>query len=382
MTRGKWLRTGSIAALLLGLAFTTGTAQAKFSTERPGSILIFPKVVNAAGRDSIIQVTNTSNVVRRVRCFYVNGAPRNPYLPADPLRNPASCQVTDFEITLTRQQPTHWQASVGRAVDSNDSDVQGRGIDPGLVPPVPPGFTGGLVCAEVDDAGAPVAGNALKGEVTIGAAASGDVSKYNGITVEGLNPGADLTLALDNVEYNACPAGLLMNFEGEGGSDAVVDSLGGGSSQVNSNLVLMPCGMDFLTGTSKSVAAQFLVRNEFEEALSGSESLISCWASLNLDANGLESFLVQTMGSDYGFATITPVESGGNGVGLIGVLSTRRADGTTGASGTSASNLLFSGNEAGQCADGSPCAVDGDCASGACTGVTNAPGATILLRGF
>lgn len=380
MMRVKSLQARNVFAILAGLALTAGTAHAKFSTERPGSILIFPKVVNAAGRDSTIQITNTSNVVRYAHCFYVNGAPRNPNLPPNAVTNPPIWQVTDFDITLTRQQPTHWLGSAGRAVDPTDP-VQG--LDPGLVPPLPPGFTGELVCAEVDETGVyPVAGNALKGEATISAGASGDVIKYNGIAVQGLNPDGDLTLALNDVEYSACPAGLHYNFQAEGGSDSVVDSLGSGASLVNSNLVLVPCAANFETMAPVSVTVAFNVRNEFEENFSAS-TRVDCWGSFNFDASSAlgGAFGFDSLLTDYGYARITPTGVG-NGVGVIGVASTRRADANTGASGTSASNLFFMGNDGGSCADGTPCGTDSDCASGTCAGVTNLPGANIVLRGF
>ena len=86
-------------------------------------------------------------------------------------------QEVDFDIFLTKQQPTHWQASLGRLPNPSDQpcdrntgnyDCDGAGLDPGRVPPVASfPFQGELRCIEVDQSGAPISGNHLKGEGTI-----------------------------------------------------------------------------------------------------------------------------------------------------------------------------------------------------------------------
>ena len=68
-----------LAALVgLGLAFTARPAAARVTTEQSASILVFPKVIADGTRDTIIQITNTSNNMRHAHCFYVNGALTNP----------------------------------------------------------------------------------------------------------------------------------------------------------------------------------------------------------------------------------------------------------------------------------------------------------------
>ena len=92
---------------------------------------------------------------------------------------------------LTRQQPTHWAASQGRAVnplDNNPGGQPGSGLDPGLVPPVPPGFTGFLICVETLVDGTPASMNSLIGVATVGQvnddpAATNNVSKYNAVAI-------------------------------------------------------------------------------------------------------------------------------------------------------------------------------------------------------
>src|SRR6266404_6040662 len=132
MTRG---RTGGICGVLaLAIMITASAASADVTTERTGSILILPKIVADGTRDTVIQITNTSNSLVHAHCFYLNGAPVNG--PG----TPSLWQETDFFIWLTRQQPTHWIASRGRTVNPNDPPgSDGAGLDPGLVPPTAPG---------------------------------------------------------------------------------------------------------------------------------------------------------------------------------------------------------------------------------------------------
>jgi hypothetical protein len=163
-----------MAAALLGLMVSGASAQ--ITTERSASILVFPKVIADSTRDTIIQITNTSNSMVHAHCFYVNAALTRPELPPDPVLNPPLWQEIDFDIWLTKQQPTHWVVSRGRAVNpqdppcdrlTNTNACPDAGIDPGRVPPVPDDFVGELKCVEVDASGAPISGNHLKGEASI-----------------------------------------------------------------------------------------------------------------------------------------------------------------------------------------------------------------------
>ena len=72
---------GSVLAL-------ASVARAEVSTDVSGSVLVFPKVVFDGGsmaddRDTVIQISNTSNNLVHAKCFYVNGA----LDPAGPARS-------------------------------------------------------------------------------------------------------------------------------------------------------------------------------------------------------------------------------------------------------------------------------------------------------
>ena len=203
----KGLRAGSAIGILIGvtLAAATSSAQQVFSAQVQGSVNIFPKViVQNPSTDTTIQLTNTGNTMAHVKCFYVDGD---------------DWRVTDFELWLTRQQPTQWSMANGRPVNAAD---QNTGIDPGAIPRKGPAFRGFLVCVQVDVSGTPIGGNALKGEATVGRVTGPGnglnfVSKYNAIGIQACGVGGcggtgtdingDNVLKLDNMEYAACPGG-------------------------------------------------------------------------------------------------------------------------------------------------------------------------------
>jgi hypothetical protein len=169
----------------------------------------------------------------------------------------------------------------------NNFDCYGAGIDPGRIPPVSDPFIGELKCIEVDPSGAPISGNHLKGEATI-QTVDGDTSKYNAIAVLGLdNNNGDTSLCLgggvsercpSGAEYNACPQSLLMNHFAEGADNPLL----GPTSEVRSEVTLVPCSENFETQEPTRVVVQFAVTNEFEQTFSASTT-IQCFGSFFLD---------------------------------------------------------------------------------------------------
>lgn len=308
-------RVGLVAAALVCL-MATG-ASADVTTDQSASLLIFPKIIADGTRDTIIQITNTSNSMVHAHCFYVNGALTDPEDPSSP---PLWTEI-DFDIWLTKQQPTHWVVSQGRLDDSTDESCSnqedfyacnGAGFDPGRVPPVVPDFTGELKCVEVDASGAPIGGNHLIGEATIigldvcdpdpllchvsggeclsdsDCTDSVDPEKYNGIGIlalETLDDDGVLCLGGDEptdecplgAEYNACPDTWILNHF----VDGVADPIAPAESSIETNITIVPCQQNFETQDPESVIIQFAVFDEFETAFSASTT-VTCWANLNL----------------------------------------------------------------------------------------------------
>ena len=295
------VRAGWLAAAVSVCTLIGGAALAATSTERPGSILIFPKVVTSGTRDTVIQITNTGNTFDDLRCFYLNGQ---------------SCFETDFVVSLTKQQPTVWRAGVGRPVNPIDGQ---KGLDPGLIPPLPLNFMGALICVEVDTSDAPVPKNQIKGEATLvdhsGTSTGSDVSKYNAVAIPGFagQNNGDNTLKLNDGEYGACPASLVLNFQRDGGPDPIIEALGNGGrcsagssspgapcnsdnvpsdcpggscqdgqSRIATRLTVLPCMLDIAGLTKTKVSLHFQGKDEAEANFSGGRTF-SCWDSFTVD---------------------------------------------------------------------------------------------------
>jgi serine/threonine protein kinase len=183
----------------------------------------------------VIQTTNNDNVMSHAHCFYtdgqrVNGLPR--------------WSVTDFRLTLTRQQTTTWSACSGRPVNARDDQ---NGLDPGFVPPVLPGFTGSLVCVQTDITGAPNGGEDLTGRADVSGAGYNAV----GIRTGTVGDNGDNVLDLDGLEYEQCPSSYHLNFATNGTAGAValgpMDNAGLDDAQatVSTSVTVVPCSFDF-----------------------------------------------------------------------------------------------------------------------------------------
>jgi hypothetical protein len=322
-------------AALVGLGLAAKPAVASITTEQSASILVFPKVIANGDRNTIIQITNTSNSIRFAHCFYVDAELDNPALPESATNHPRWTEI-DFDIVLTKQQPTHWVVSTGRALPSEEpltcrnvvcnpatsgttlANCCDSGLDPGRVPPVSPTFVGELKCIEVDTGGAPIGGNALKGEATIETPATGDVSKYNAVGIKGFdNNDRDNTLCLGGdvstdcpmgAEYEACPDRWFLDGPVVGAPDSIVANTpcpAGStcSSVLDTTLTVVPCSEDFERQAPRDIVLQFVVTNEFETSFSGSTTF-RCWKSFSLDELANGAFTFGNLGSSVAVARV------------------------------------------------------------------------------
>jgi hypothetical protein len=372
-----------LCGVLAGVFLFASTGRAEVTTDLSGSIVVWPKVIwsgntsDSDDRDTVIQLTNTSNQMVHVHCFYVDAQPLNPSLPPGPF-NPRRWQVTDFALWLTRQQPTHWVASRGRGVNPNDGfGNDGSGMDPGAIPPVPPGFEGELKCVQVETSGGPLAGDALKGEALL-RREDGDVSKYNAVSIRATDAVAnDQEILLDNTanndgEANSCANEILLNHFADGASNPVIATVNpdecidecetdtcslsgvacdgdedclGDQCPIRTELTMVPCSEDFENIVPGRVTVQFAIVNEFEQNFSTSTT-VECWLNERLgdiggfsgtcsgamggsclrDADCIEAangfcekqgpFTIENLGSLSVFTRITPVDLDG---GVIAV---------------------------------------------------------------
>lgn len=353
LKRKSWLAHLGVALALVVLSGARAGAVvgevSGTSTDRSGTLLLFPKVIADSTRDSMIQITNTLNTERFAHCIYVNGAAFcsvSQGLCTPDTAGDSDCplpgelcipqwQETNFDISLTRQQPTIWRVSTGRVVnvvdeeDGNceEDEVEGApnqscpGIDPGLVPPLPT-FRGELKCVETDEGGAPRPGNALKGEAileTLGSTPP-QVSTYNSINIEATDGESangdnteDFVLKLAGGEFNVCPnitefahyANLAQDSIAADSGSGICDdeglcsggptpgapcTVGGGecgagtcqTCPVRTEITFIPCTQNFELGVPIPTTVQVRAIDELETSQSAIFDL-TCWANYTLD---------------------------------------------------------------------------------------------------
>ncbi len=327
----KWnVFLSGLCGFAVALGVVASGASADVTSEKAASILVFPKITVdlTAGNDSIVLLSNTSNSMVHVWCNYVDARLFDINTGVRCSRPSATCvslwQETDFMLWLTKQQPTHWVVSTGRAVDPTDGFGQdGSGFDPGRIPPKGD-FDGELKCVEVTASGEPVAGNHLKGEAIVNRN-TGDTARYNAVGIEA-NPDSQPSnpLVLDGDMYHACPAKIWVNHLAEFSAEPAFQAQGI-TNRVNTELTLIPCSEDFENQLPKRVTIQFLVYNQYEQRFSASTT-VTGFLSTNLSAidsitnPGQSVFSTDVLGSVAAMTEITPVvDASGESGGLIGV---------------------------------------------------------------
>jgi hypothetical protein len=323
----------SLAAMLMAMTATMASAQTGVSSDKPGSVVIWPKVINDGTRDTIITLANTSNMPVRVHCEYVNSASfcaiTEGYCTpgAEGSGGPGQCPpapgnvcetqwtTDDFEITLTRQQPTMWRVSTGREVDpaapadgecDTSMGVPPQQSCPGIFPiqinPVEPTFRGELRCWQIstEDEESLTAGNALKGEATLvsvdpdGNIIGTSYSTYNSINIQALRDQAGTgPIRLNGVDYAACPPAVEVSHHSAGSpsiAESIDDSLCDPTAgcPVQTQITLVPCRADFENNEGAVWTTTIDYYNEFEQQNS-TGGLIDCWWNFDLrDLNYLE----------------------------------------------------------------------------------------------
>jgi hypothetical protein len=275
-----------------------------------------------AAIDTIVQLTNTSEFLTKVVCFYTNtnshcsNAPDRICTDAnfrDVCPRGGLCRQdwveTDFHLTLTKRQPISWSVNDGLSALPLNS-IPGQGNPPqfneGNIPPVGEiPFTGELICIEVDiSTELPSDRNDYKGEATIVKTIRADIdaNKYNAIGIKAIEgrqtdppgvlniggPDAEYGVFNDTVDpprFGGCPNVITLNHFFDGANVVTHDDLVQGS--VNSELTIVPCQRDYLTQTfnGPDITVQFLVFNEFEQRFSTSTK-VSCYKEVRLSDIG------------------------------------------------------------------------------------------------
>jgi hypothetical protein len=325
----------SLGVVLVSLALWGTRAGADVTSDRPGSVVIWPKVIADGTRDTLIALTNTSNSQAFAHCEYILGTgvcnltPQYCSIPGggggvggspdcEPFDGvPNACNVTwqvgNFDVILTRQQPTIWRVSTGRVEDLNlpdnakcvvyDDMGTTREKCPGLfpvisVPPPPPAaligtgpndatFRGELRCIQVNPDGSASAANSLKGEAIIETLGSNQTSEYSAINVlgeDGVSDASPDVIKLNGIEYNACPEAVEFTHYAPNADDLVAAQLGAPCTSgcpVRTEITVTPCRSDFKDRVATPFRTVFNVWDEFEAFFSIHQPF-TCWANVDL----------------------------------------------------------------------------------------------------
>lgn len=399
MTQNKWRLP------LLGVAFglvavaAVGSASADVASDKPGAILIFPKVVVdssgslfGAPTDTEIQITNASNSVISARCWWVNSTSycSNNLQPctsetesgASPRCGGAGLCVQqwterDFRFTLTKRQPISFTGLNGLPqfplADSNAIGGQSNNNQDGSPSSIPgvisDPFIGELKCVQVDPNSflpapgfnpANIGAGDLTGHATIVSTPSiggVDARKYNAIAIESTtvnNQDDVLVLGGPEAEYTGCPNVLQMAHFYD---DAVVPlgftgQMQTGNASVTSRLAVVPCTQNFLLQEQDLGGAtlQFLTFNEFEQRFSASTSF-TCQKDVqlsNIDTraqasdNNKSIFNVAVQGTLTGQTRIRAVANAERANGVLGIIEQTFSGNDF--NRTTAENLHFTGS--------------------------------------
>lgn len=313
--RSPWLNGLGVA--VAAMALWGAQAQADVSSDKPGSVVIWPKVIADGTRDTLITLTNTSNMPAYAHCEYVQAlgicSVQDPpgtltfCQPGSTPGAPGACpslpgnvcvpqwQSADFDVALTRQQPTMWRVSTGRRWDPTltGGDCINDGLNCpgifaiGLVPPAPDQpFRGELRCIQVNEDGSESGANSLKGEATIQALTGPSISTYNSVNIEALAPSDDGIIELNDIEYSACPEAVEVSHYASGAQslagdidpDACDDVQG---CPVYTEITIVPCRADFILEEGAEVPLQIVYTDEFEFGVSAATT-VDCWGNYDL----------------------------------------------------------------------------------------------------
>jgi hypothetical protein len=306
---------------------------------------MWPKVISDGTRDTIIALTNTGNQTAFAHCQYVNGlgvcrlsgqyctlpsaesvsSPQCPDGPADVCDQ--FWQLQNFDVVLTKQQPTFWRVSTGR-IDNpllpadGECDIFGltqscpgffmgvSPMSPGQVLPIGDQFRGELRCVQTTMDGTVWPGDDLKGEAIIETIAdegdpitSTQISEYNSINVVAVQAPFDdpSILPLNGVDpantaynvFNACPEAVEFTNYSPGADDLVAAKIDPDNCEVTgcpvtTEITVIPCRADFENGMPTRFLLDIRYTDEFESTLS-IDLNATCWAQFTLQNLGFSN---------------------------------------------------------------------------------------------
>ena len=262
-----------LTGTFLAFAFVgvSGSAGAQGSADA----VTFPYIRAEAQVETFVQLANVGNEDATALCFYENVNSHCSGSRADVCRRDGDCPVgrtcepgfsiTEFTIRLTSRRAVGWVVSRGvTALEAPNG---------GSIPPVAEmPFTGVLRCFEVGEDGLPQAGaaNDLTGNAKIEKLHPGnrsvlDVAQCHAVHIVALNNDGDAFLDL-GVDYKACAATNTTAHFFDGARLA--------ESEVTTELVFVPCDVDYGRELPHRVEVSYEVINESGERFRGPERIV------------------------------------------------------------------------------------------------------------
>jgi len=318
------LRKSLACLLLVGILATPAMAQNRVSASEKGSLLIWSKVElrwNASGQpiqDVFIDLTNDYINDVLVQLYFINGD--GPLPAMGPERPHPGWNSVDVQIPLTMNEPTYWSAMTGGPIGMQPFTILDPAYDglPGRPDPEGTGdrvLRGYILGWAVDDLGAEIRWNHLKGDAIIVNYMYGSAWEYNawafaaldqgGTVLNGDPTGTPGQLFLNGVEYDSAFGQLLLDFYAV---NSTALSGGGRTVSVDTDLTLFPVSVDLRQETEGPVTtkAHFDIwdMNEYEK--SGTYRCVTCWDQTLLSMYGIpNNFLIKHLQTDKGKARIT-----------------------------------------------------------------------------
>ncbi len=138
----------SAAVLMVCSAASARVIEPKgITTDETAAILVYPDLEfdSARGIDTKIQLTNTSEFLTSVKCFYINANGHCGGEGGEICRDDSECdpglfcepgwQITNFRFNLTKRQPISWQLSNGLTdgLPLNDTPGQENQFNEGAI---------------------------------------------------------------------------------------------------------------------------------------------------------------------------------------------------------------------------------------------------------
>jgi hypothetical protein len=308
------------AALCATSAFA---AQNVANTSQKGSLLIYASIDVSEGTDTIVRMSNDSNLSVTVKCYYMNEKKGR----------------RDFSFKLTKKQPVWWSVYKGYGTLAVPDFPDNYPLKPDGSPLYPgDADLGELICWAVSPNELnQISFNHLSGTATIYEFEDGNNSafEYNSwnFTARNVAAGAavgtagrlDLTGSLTAPSYDACPQYLIGHFSP---ADAHL-YIGGGRISVEENeLSVVSCNQDLRQDyTPHFTKLQLTVWNEAETRFTGAYKCSDGYHFFDLtSAVAGENFTYSVLKSGAAQFKVLGVQStqcvGSEASGLVGVLST------------------------------------------------------------